>query len=142
MNFADYGEQLTRQSRAISVWIGVRYFGLAAIRAEIDRAMDLAIHAEQLVRAEPLFELLSPAHLGVVCFRVHPDGVNDPAMLDSLNERVNAALSASGRFLISSTRLRETYALRMCILSFRTTRNDVEELVKYLSALGRQLSAS
>jgi aromatic-L-amino-acid decarboxylase len=142
VNFADYGEQLTRQSRAISVWMGVRYFGLAAIRAEIDRAMDLAGHAEQLVRAEPLFELLSPAQLGVVCFRVRPEGMSDPSMLDALNERVNAALSASGRFLISSTRLRGTYALRMCVLSFRTTRNDVEELVKHLSAIGHQLSAS
>ena len=43
VNFADYGEQLTRQSRALKVWFGVRYFGLAAIRGEIDRAMDLAV---------------------------------------------------------------------------------------------------
>ena len=40
VNFADYGEQLTRQSRALKVWLGVKYFGLAAIRGEIDRAID------------------------------------------------------------------------------------------------------
>ena len=137
VNFADYGEQLTRQSRALKVWVGVRYFGLAAIRAEIDRAMDLALYAERLVRADGLLELLSPARLGVVCFRVHPPGTDDADALDALNERVNAALSASGRFMISSTRLRGTYALRVCVLSFRTTEDDVAELFKALSVISQ-----
>jgi len=139
VNFADYGEQLTRQSRALKVWIGVRYFGLAAIRAEIDRAMDLATYAERLVRANGILEVLSPAQLGVVCFRVHPPGMDDPAALDALNERVNAAVSAGGRFMISSTRLRGTYALRVCVLSFRTTEDDVCELIKELSTIGHQI---
>src|SRR5678815_3897298 len=101
-----YGEQLTRQSRALKVWLGVKYFGLAAIRNEIDRAIDHTAYAEELVRDQPLFEVLSPAQLGVLCFRVHPAGLDDPATLDALNERVNAAVSAGGRYLISSTRLR------------------------------------
>ena len=130
VNFADYGEQLTRQSRALKVWLGVRYFGLAAIRAEIDRAMDLASRAERAVRAEPVLEVLSPAQLGVVCFRVHPAGVDEPAALDDLNERVNAAMNAGGRYLISSTRLRGSFTLRMCILGFRITAADVEGLVR------------
>ena len=130
VNFADYGEQLTRQSRALKVWLGVRYFGLAAIRAEIDRAMDLALHAEACLRKQPLLEVMAPAQLGVVCFRAHPAGMDDPAALDALNERVNAAVGAGGRFLISSTRLRGAFTLRMCILSFRTTLDDVEALIR------------
>ena len=142
VNFADYGEQLTREARALKVWVGIRYFGLAAIRAEIDRAMDLALHAEAMIREEPILELLSPAQLGVVCFRVHPRGVDDAVALDALNEQVNAALSAGGHFMISSTRLRGVYALRVCILSFRTTERDVGALVAELSSLGRQISAT
>ena len=130
VNFADYGEQLTRQSRALKVWLGVKYFGLAAIRGEIDRAMDLALYAEQLVRSEPLLEVRSPAQVGVLCFRVHPKGMDDEAALDALNERVNAAMGADGRYLISSTRLRGSFTLRMCILGFRTTTADVEGVVR------------
>jgi aromatic-L-amino-acid/L-tryptophan decarboxylase len=130
VNFADYGEQLTRQSRALKVWLGVKYFGLAAIRGEIDRAMDLALYAEQLVRSEPLLEVRSPAQLGVLCFRVHPKGMDDEAALDALNERVNAAIGADGRYLISSTRLRGSFTLRLCILGFRTTTADVEGVVR------------
>ena len=130
VNFADYGEQLTRQSRALKVWLGVKYFGLAAIRREIDRAIDHATYAEQLVRAQPLLEVMSPAQLGVLCFRVHPAGVDEATALDALNERVNAAMSADGRYLISSTRLRGAFTLRLCILGFRTTAADVEGLIE------------
>lgn len=121
VNFADYGEQLTRQSRALKIWLGVRYFGLAAIRAEIDRAMDLAAHAESLVRRIPSLEIVSPAQLGVLCFRARGD--------DALNERVNVRVNADGRYLISSTRLRGALTLRLCVLGYRTTQADVEGLI-------------
>ena len=140
VNFADYGEQLTRQSRALKVWLGVRYFGLAAIRSEIDRAIDHAAHAEQLVRREPMLEVMSPAQLGVLCFRVHPPGLDDEAALDALNERVNAAMSAGGRYLISSTRRRGVFTMRLCILGFRTRASDVEGLVRDVASCAARLT--
>ena len=141
VNFADYGEQLTRQSRALKVWLGVRYFGLAAIRSEIDRAIDLAAYAEKLVRAEPLLEVLSPAQLGVLCFRARVPGLDDAAALDVFNERVNAAMTAGGKYLISSTRLRGTFTIRLCILGFRTTAEDVAGLIREVVACADQLRA-
>ena len=130
VNFADYGEQLTRQSRALKVWLGVRYFGLAALRAEMDRAMDLVLEAERLVRAAPVLEVLAPAQLGVLCFRVRGRDGGAPSAIDALNERVNARVNAGGRYLVSSTRLRGTLTLRMCVLGYRTTAEDVAGLVQ------------
>jgi len=140
VNFADLGEQLTRQSRALKVWLGVKYFGLGAIRAEIDRAIDHALHAEELVRREPLLEVTSSAQLGVLCFRVRPRRLDD-SELDAFNERVNAAVSADGRYLISSTRLRGTFTLRLCVLAYRTTTADVAGLIETVVACARRLGA-
>jgi glutamate/tyrosine decarboxylase-like PLP-dependent enzyme len=142
VNLADYGEQLTRQARGLKVWLGVKYFGLAAIRAEMDRAMDHAIYAETLVRAEPLLEVMSPAQLGVLCFRVHPSGVHDNGALDVLNERVNAAVNATGRYLVSSTRLRGVFTLRLCVLGFRTRAADVEGLIATVLECARSLTGT
>lgn len=139
VNFADYGEQLTRQSRALKIWLSVRYFGLAALRGEVERSVALAEHVERLVRAEPMLELLAPAQLGVVCFRVRPPGLDDAAALDALNERVNLAVNATGRHLISSTRLRGTFSLRACVLGFRTTAGDVEAMVRSVLETAGQL---
>ena len=127
VNFADRGEQLTRYSRALKVWLSVSYFGTAAIVRAIEDAMDRARLLDELVRASPDFEILSPAQFGIVCFRASPPGY-DPGGLDALNERINARVVAEGRFLISPTRLREGYSLRMCTLGFRTTRDDIGAL--------------
>jgi glutamate/tyrosine decarboxylase-like PLP-dependent enzyme len=129
VNFADYGEQLTRYARALKVWMNVSYYGLDALREAIAYSMELATHAERLVRASPVLEVLSPATLGILCFRAHPQELDDPAELDALNERVNAAVVAKGRYFISTTRLRGTVSLRICPIGFRSRVEDVDELI-------------
>lgn len=135
VNFADYGEQLTRYTRALKVWLPVQYFGVGAIRSAIDGGMNLALHAQTLLRQDPIFEILSPAQLGVICFRVHPAGVDDPATLDALNQRINEQVNALGRHFISSTRLRGSFSLRICVLGFRTRESDIDELVESIREL-------
>ena len=129
VNFADYGEQLTRYARALKVWLSVRTLGLAPIRAMIERGIALAEYAESLVRRDPALEVLAPAALGICCFRVHPVGVDEASALDALNERVNAAVNASGRFLISSTRVDGRFSLRVCTHNWRTSEGDIDELM-------------
>src|SRR5687767_11796977 len=98
VNFADYGEQLTRYSPALKVWMSVRYFGTDAIRDAIDRGMMLARRLEQSVRESPLLEVVSPARFGIVCFRVRPEGTSDGTALDVLNECVLARVVGDGRY--------------------------------------------
>ena len=50
VNFSDRGLQLTRSCRALKLWISLRYFGVAAFRAAIDRCLDLALHAQSADR--------------------------------------------------------------------------------------------
>jgi glutamate/tyrosine decarboxylase-like PLP-dependent enzyme len=137
VNFADYGEQLTRYARAFKVWLPIQYFGLGAIRSAIDTGINLAGHAEKLLRQEPDVEILSPAQLGIICFRVHPRGMDEPAALDRLNERINQEVNQLGRHFISSTRLNGRFSLRICILGFRTRQADVEELIESIRNIAR-----
>ena len=135
INFADYGEQLTRYARALKVWLSVSYFGTDALRAAISYSLSLAAHAEVLVRRERDLEVLAPATLGILCFRAHPAGTDDAAALDALNERINAAVNAGGRFFISSTRIRGALSLRICPIGFRTTREDMADFVREVAGL-------
>jgi aromatic-L-amino-acid/L-tryptophan decarboxylase len=127
VNFADMGEQLTRYSRALKIWMSVKYFGTDIITQAIQDSMDRARLLESLVLASSRFELLSAAQFGIVCFRARPDSARD-AELDGLNERVNSRVVAEARYLISSTRLRGKFSLRMCTLGFRTTEDDIRGL--------------
>ena len=134
INFADRGEQLTRYSRALKVWLSVGYFGTDAISTAIQDAMDRARLLEELVRASRDFEILSPAQFGIVCFRARPESITGAKDLDQLNSRINARVAAGGSFLMSSTRLRDALSLRMCTLGFRTTPDDVRRLFAAVEA--------
>lgn len=127
VTFADRGVQLTRYSRAMKIWMSVKYFGTDAIAGAIHDGIQRARLMESLVAGRPDFEVLCPAQFGIVCFRVCPPDV--PASeLDALNERINTRVVAGGKFLISSTRLNGSFSLRMCTLGFRTTEADIREL--------------
>ena len=129
VNFSDYGEQLTRYSRALKVWFSVSCFGTDAIAAAQDRAMSLAEEVERIVHEAPELEALTQAQFGIVCFRAHPRGLDDPAALDALNDEVNRRVNATGFVLMSSTRLRGMLSLRLCIPGYRTTGQDVREVL-------------
>lgn len=141
VNFADYGEQLTRYARAIKVWMSVSYFGTDAIRDAIDRGMMLARRLEARLREATGLEIVAPARFGVVCFRARPRNVDDAA-LDTLNERVLARVVGDGRYFISSTRLRGAFALRACILGFRTTEEDIDGLVRGVAEAASDVAAA
>jgi glutamate/tyrosine decarboxylase-like PLP-dependent enzyme len=137
VNFTDRGVQLTRSARALKVWFSMKYFGLTAFRQAIDRTLDLALYAESRIRQSARFELLSPASLGIVCFRrTIPAGDTDEACSEQQIEALNTALvkklAASGVGLISSTRIGGRYTLRFCILNHRTRQSDVDRLIDWL----------
>jgi glutamate/tyrosine decarboxylase-like PLP-dependent enzyme len=132
VNFSDYGEQLTRYSRALKIWFSVGYFGTAAIGAAQEKGMELAELAERIVRDSPHLEVLSPAQFGIMCFRVRPKGVTDVESLNALNEAVNERVNRSGFVLMSSTRLRGALSLRLCIPGYRTREEDIRQVLELI----------
>jgi aromatic-L-amino-acid/L-tryptophan decarboxylase len=142
VNFADRGLQLTRMSRALKLWISLSYYGLEAFTAAVDNSLDLAEHAQRCIEGSSTLEVMSPASLGIVCFRRHPPGVDDELRLERLNTALVADLAASGEAMVSSTRLLGRYCLRACILNHGTTATDVEHVLTWLGKAPTRLDES
>src|SRR5262249_5920077 len=110
VNFAHQGLALTRRFRALKIWLSVKVLGLAWFRQLGGPGCGWAGLAEALLCRSPLFEIVSPRRLSIVCFRYVPAGFRDRGgtddELDRLNLALLAALRATGRAFISSTRLR------------------------------------
>ena len=121
VNFSDRGLQLTRMCRALKVWMSVQTFGLAAFRAAIDGALDLAREAAARVEASDELELLAPVELSVVALRRKPAGMSDERRIDAVNAALIGAVEASQDVYVSSTRLFGRQAVRLCILNPTTT---------------------
>jgi aromatic-L-amino-acid/L-tryptophan decarboxylase len=133
VNFADRGIQLTRSSRALKLWLSLKYFGVGAFRAAIDRSLDVAAHAQKVVEETPELELLTPAMLGVVCFRRRYPELGERAA-ERANAELGERLRHSGEGLVSSTRIGDRYALRMCVLNHRSSEADVERVLGWLAS--------
>ena len=133
VNFSDLGLQLTRTARAFKVWLSFSFFGTDAFRDAIDRSLDLALLAEERVRESPELELMSPASLGIVCFRRRLTGV-DEEPIARLNAELVAAFERTGRGLVSSTRLHGNYAIRMCVMNHTTGPDDVREVLDWFAS--------
>jgi len=140
VNFCDYGLQLTRGFRALKIWMAVKTYGMARIRAIIDQCLDLTEYAEQLFRQSPRLEIITPHSLGVFTFRYVPADLPPPGDREDYLNRVNDALIdriiASRRLMLSSTRLEGRHVLRMCVLNHRSRKEDVRAARDLILQLG------
>jgi len=72
--------------------------------------------------------MLAPVGLSVFCFRYASRGFTGD--LDALNERILVALQRAGSSYVSNTRVEGKFALRGCVLNYRTTEQDMEILLE------------
>ena len=125
-NQADRGLQLSRRDRALKIWMSVQMLGMAAFRDAVRQGIERAERAARYVAGSSVLELMTPASLGILCFRVNPgEGAGDERALQQLNRQVLARVFWEDRAFISSTLLHRRFALRMCVINHTTTWDDV-----------------
>ena len=138
-NFGDRGLLLCRALRALMVWMSVQTFGMAAFRGSIAQGIDLAERAEAYIRESDVLHIANPASLGVVCFRVNSRAAElNNEELEEINKAVQARVIEEGVAMMSSTRLRGLYSLRLCILNHTTTWEDVRFTLAAIEDFGRE----
>ncbi len=140
--FFDRGPDLSRRFRALKVWMILKYHGAERIGRRIAEEVALASHLGDLLEAGEETELLAPVETSIVCFRYVPRVRRRKTgkELDDLNERILLALQRAGRIYLTNARLRGRFALRACLMNFRTTEADVRQVVDEVVALGRRLA--
>lgn len=127
---SDYGIQLGRRFRALKLWMVMRYFGHEGLAARIREHCRLAQLFASWVDESPDWELMAPTPLALVCFRACPKGNED---LDALNDRLLHRVNASGRALLSHTRLNDKLTLRLSIGNIRTAEQHVRQVWELLN---------
>jgi len=122
--FWDYGPELSRPFRALDLWLLIKYVGAARLAEAVEENIACAKYLEKLVQASDDFEMLMPVVLSIFCFRYAPKGFGGD--LNVLNERLMAALQRGGSTYLSNAEIEGKFALRGCVLNYRTTRRDME----------------
>lgn len=138
--FSDYGLQLSRQFRALKVWMSIKEHGLERFGRMIARNVEQAQYFGRLVENEPDMELVAPISLDIVCFRFNPGGLDDKT-LNALNKEILMQLQERGIAAPSYTTLHGQYCLRMAIANHRSKQDDFDALAEEVVRLGRELMA-
>ncbi|HYM84009.1 MAG TPA: pyridoxal-dependent decarboxylase [Candidatus Dormibacteraeota bacterium] len=145
LDFYKLGFEGSRRWRALKLWMSWRHLGTSGLGRLVDMNLAVAAHLASSIAASDDFEALPAApELSVVCFRHLPGGRAraaglDPRELDAHQDRLQAALEASGDGWLSTTRLRGATYLRAGVLNYLTTEADIDALLDRLRALAGEL---
>ena len=142
--FWDYGPELSRRFRALKVWMLLKGVGLYSLGEAIESNLACARHLESMVRTSDDFEMVAPVGLSIFCFRHVPRELRNESSqaIDAFNERLLVALQRDGSSYLSNTTLGGCFALRGCVLNYRTTLRDMEILLDDLRRVARSLVIS
>jgi glutamate/tyrosine decarboxylase-like PLP-dependent enzyme len=106
----------------------------------------LSRHLDALVHAHDEFEALSQ-ELSIATFRYVPpslkSGVGSPDVeprLDEINREVLTRLEHGGDAFLSNAVVDGKFALRACIVNFRTSLEDIEGLLPLIARIGREVA--
>ncbi|MDL5514192.1 pyridoxal-dependent decarboxylase [Arenibacter sp. M-2] len=141
LNFYEYGLQNSRGFRALKVWMALRQIGrngyLKIIREDMELSKLLFLLAENHSELEAITQSLS-----ITTLRYVPEGYGDKTdknetYLNTLNEALLDELQQAGKVFLSNAIVHHKYCLRGCIVNFRTSKKDIEEIIEIIVREGK-----
>jgi aromatic-L-amino-acid decarboxylase len=141
--FAERGVELSRGFKALKVWMGLQVHGTNAYARMIENDVALAGFLSDEVDRRPDFERMADPVLSIANFRWRPPSLAlaEPD-IDRLNHRIVNRLVGDGSFFLAPTILKGRAALRVCIVNFRTTEDDLTFLLDEVARVGKQIAGS
>ncbi len=142
-NFYEYGLQNSRGFRALKVWMALKQVGRRGYEKMIKEDIDLSRTLYELVDHHDELEAISQ-HLSIATFRYVPldlklKSAARDSYLNELNESLVDVLQQGGEAFLSNAVVDKNYLLRACIVNFRTTKNDIEEIIEIVVREGAKI---
>jgi aromatic-L-amino-acid decarboxylase len=139
-NFYEFGFQNSRGFRALKVWMVLQQAGRRGYIEMIRKDIELSVLLFQLADQHPELEAISQ-NLSISTLRYRPQGYPEKD-LNTLNESLLNELQQGGEVFLSNAVIMDRYCLRACIVNFRTSEKDIEEVVEIIVRVGRKLAGS
>ena len=143
-NYFDLGPQNSRGFRALKVWLALQQVGREGCEQMISDDIRLARALFERISQYAELEALTQS-LSITTFRYVPTDLDSrdekaASYLDELNLELLNRLQASGEAYLSNAVVHGNFALRACIVNFRTSLADIEALLPIVVRIGRALN--
>jgi aromatic-L-amino-acid decarboxylase len=136
IDISEHGPELSRPFRGLRVWLPLKMHGTGVFEEQLEEKLALAHWAADRVRAMPGIEMLAEPQLSLFAFRLVPPGWEGRSAeeLNRLNRAFLERINTRQRVFLTGTMLGGVFALRICVLSFRTHRERIEMAVEDIEA--------
>ncbi len=135
---SQHGPELSRGFPGLRVWLSIKMFGSQAFSSAIAEKRALAVDAARRVAALPHVVIDAPPELSLFAFHLTWAGASreeeDRATRELMDETTRR-----GRVMITGAVAGGRYLGRVCVLSFRTHRAEIDALIDDLAASIRQI---
>jgi len=145
VNYFDLGPQNSRGFRALKVWLALQQVGRNGYERMISDDIQLARAMYEEIALYPELEALTHS-LSITTFRYVPTELDAgdekvAEYLNKLNLELLTRLQNGGEAYISNAVIHGRFALRACIVNFRTSIEDVKALLRIVVRLGEEVDA-
>lgn len=139
LGMTDYSPELSRDFRGLRVWLPFQLHGIRAFREQLTEKLALARWAHERLAAEPLFDVFDAPQLSIVALSARPPA-GHPLDANAFGAEVLRRVNARKRVFLSSTTIDGRYLLRICVVSFRSHADRVQDAVEGLIVEARALA--
>jgi len=140
INYWEWGIELTRPARSLKLWLTLQALGTDKISDMVTHGIKLAECAEDMIREQPDWEIITPAQLAVVNFRYAPKGFT-AQQYDELNAKISHKMMEDGFACVLTTNLKGQIVLRICSIHPETTEDDMRNTVNLLDRYAHDAKA-
>ena len=142
-NYYEYGLQNSRGFRALKVWLTLQQVGRRGYIKMISEDIKLSKLFFQLAGGHARLEAVTQS-LSITTLRYVPQGYSNgdkenDAYLNMLNETLLNELQKGGEVFLSNAMVGGKYCLRGCIVNFRTSQKDIEEIIEIIVREGEKI---
>ncbi|MGB5819588.1 MAG: aminotransferase class V-fold PLP-dependent enzyme [Saonia sp.] len=140
-NFYEYGLQNSRGFRALKVWLMLQQVGRSGYAGMIKEDIELSELLFERATMHPELEAVTQS-LSITTLRYVPLELSEKeneVYLNKLNETLVNELQQGGKVFLSHAVVGNKYCLRGCIVNFRTSKSDIEEIIKTVVQEGRRI---
>jgi aromatic-L-amino-acid/L-tryptophan decarboxylase len=135
---SQHGPDLSRGFPGLRVWLCVKLFGTAKLKAAVAEKRLLAVDAAARIAEIPGIVMDAPPQLSLFAFHLDWPAASGSDRNHATMDLISR-VTARGKVMLTGCTVDDNFLARVCVLSFRTRRQELDFCIQHLAEESRAI---